>query len=296
MDVLITAASGDEIHLGGQTYKTMSTQTLNNGQTASTQTPHNNQSVSTQTHDYQNTTSSQKPVKFLPTGLKLIRKLKFDNPCFTVCHYNGYTYVGQSRGGIDRIDQSGQIEKAFIKLDTAVISLVTHKDTMYILMFVSKFKPLTINIRKINDGKLVASWDHPYYQFVGQRMLLLGKHQLCVGDWTSKQIIIYSLAGRVLRKVPCPPQLTMTGDVSMTSCGPDSVVISDLSSGNIARMSLEDGRLLWSSDSIEHPGGIFYHQTGYVFVVSSSICPTTISVLDESDGNLFLLYVLVIKA
>ena len=167
---------------------------------------------------------------------------------------------------------------------------------MYILMFVSKFKPLTINIRKINDGKLVASWDHPYYQFVGQRMLLLGKHQLCVGDWTSKQIIIYSLAGRVLRKVPCPPQLTMTGDVSMTSCGPDSVVISDLSSGNIARMSLEDGRLLWSSDSIEHPGGIFYHQTGYVFVVSSSICPTTISVLDESDGNLFLLYVLVIKA
>ena len=79
----------------------------------------------------------------------------------------------------------------------------------------------------------------------------------------------------------------MTGNVPMTSCGPDSMVISDLGSGNIVRMTLEDGRLLWSSDSIQNPGGIFYHPAGYVFVVSSSVCHTTISVLDETDGNLF---------
>ena len=171
MDVLITAASGDEIHLGGQRFQTISTQTVDNNQTASTQTLHN-----------QKTTSTQTPPKFPPIGLKLIRELKTDNSHYAVCHYEGYTYVGQSGGAIDRIDQNGQIEKAIIKLDNAAVSLVTHKDTMYILMFVSKLKPLKINIHNINDGKPVATWDHPYYQYVGQRIILLGNDQLCVGD------------------------------------------------------------------------------------------------------------------
>ena len=173
MDLQITAVSGDEMCLGGQCYETISTQTLNNGQTASTQTLHKNQSVSTQTHDYQKMKSSQTQAKFPPTGLKLIQELKFDRPCHIVCRYNGYTYVGQSGGEIDRIDQNGQVEKAFIKLDNAVVSQVVRNDTMYILMFISKSKPLMLNIRNVNNGKLVASWDHPY-RYVGQRMLLLG--------------------------------------------------------------------------------------------------------------------------
>ena len=83
----------------------------------------------------------------------------------------------------------------------------------------------------------------------------------------------------------------MTGNVSMSSCGDDSVVISDRLAGKVVRMSLKDGSLLWSSNRVTQPGGIVHHPAGYVLVGSNY---TTISVLDENDGkftvnSLFLL-------
>ena len=87
-------------------------------------------------------------------------------------------------------------------------------------------------------------------------MILVGNDQLCVGDWPSKELIVYSLTGEVLRKVPCPPPLIMAGDVSMCNCAANNVVISDKGSAIVAKMSLEDGRLLWSFTSIERPDGI----------------------------------------
>ena len=55
-----------------------------------------------------------------------------------MCHYHGYTYVGQGGGAIDRIDQQDHIEKAFIKLEYAAVSLAAHNDMMYSLMYISE--------------------------------------------------------------------------------------------------------------------------------------------------------------
>ena len=116
-------------------------------------------------------------------------------------------------------------------------------------------------------------------------MFVTDDTKLAVGDWPSKQIIIYSLTGDVIRKVPCPPCLTMTSSVCMSSCGDDSVVISDLGSRKVVRMSLKDGSLFWSSDRVTNPGGIAHHPAGYVLVVSSWTDQTEISVLDEKSGG-----------
>ena len=78
----------------------------------------------------------------------------------------------------------------------------------------------------------------------------------------------------------------MTSNVCMSSCGDDSVVISDYKAGKVVRMSLKDGSLLWSSDRVTNPGGIVHHPAGYVLNVSSFVTNSTISVLDESDGKL----------
>ena len=40
----------------------------------------------------------------LPTKLKLIREVKTDNHCNTVCYHKGYTYIGQNGGAVDRVD------------------------------------------------------------------------------------------------------------------------------------------------------------------------------------------------
>ena len=250
MDLHITTVSGDEIQLGEHNYKTTSTQTQ----------------------------------KWLPTGLRLIREVKTGNSCYTVCHYKGYTYVGQYGGAIDRIDQHGRVTKAFIKLDISVDALAAHNDRLYTLVY-QRDGPSKVSVHNLNNGKLIKSWNHPYFYYLGQRITLIGDNQLAVGDWPSKRIIIYSLSGDDIRKVPCPPSLTMTGTVCMSSCGDDSVIISDCSAGKVVRMSLKDRSLLWSSDRVANPGGIVHHPAGYVLVVSHQTEQTTISVLDENNGK-----------
>ena len=250
MDLRITTVSGDEIQLGEHNYKTTSTQTQ----------------------------------KWLPTGLRLIREVKTDNSCYTVCHYKGYIYVGQVGGAIDRIDQHGRVTKAFIKLDNHVVSLSAHNDRLYTLVYQDK-TPSKVSVHNLNNGQLIKFWNHPFFSYFGQRITQRGNNQLAVGDWPSKQIIIYTLTGDVIRKVPCPPSLTMTQSVCMSSSGDDSVVISDYKAGKVVRMSLKDGSLLWSSDRVTNPGGIVHHPAGYVLVVSNQVDQTTISVLDEKNGK-----------
>ena len=51
-----------------------------------------------------------------PTGLQLVEKVEIDSNITTICHYNGYTYVGQTSGAIDRIDEHGNVDKASLNL------------------------------------------------------------------------------------------------------------------------------------------------------------------------------------
>ena len=252
MDLHITTVSGDEIQLGEHNYKTTITQTQ----------------------------------KWLPTGLRLIREVKTDNKCSTVCHYKGYTYVGHWGGAIDRIDQHGRVTKAFIKLDNKVISLAANKNRLYTFIGELVLNPFKVFVHNLNDGQLINFSIFSLFYYNGQNITLIGDNQLAVGDWYYKKIIIYSLYGHVIRTVPFPPSLTMSCYGCMSSCGDDSVVISDCSAGKVVRMSLKDGSLLWSSDRVTNPGGIVHHPAGYVLVESSQVDNTTISVLDEKDGKL----------
>ena len=218
-----------------------------------------------------------------PSGLKFIREVNTDNGCSTVCHYKGYTYVGHEGGAIDRINKQGQVDKAFIKLDNDVDAIAVYNDQLFSLIYgVGKSR---VHINSLQSSECLRSWEHPNFSYYGQRIVVIrGGNQLAVGDWPSKQIIIYSLTGDVIRKVPCLHSLTMTKSVCMSRCGDDSVVISNSSSGKVVRMSLKDGSLLWSSDRVTNPGGIVHHPAGYVLVVSNEVDNTTISVLDEKDG------------
>ena len=62
------------------------------------------------------------------------------------------------------------------------------------------------------------------------------------------------------------------------------MVISDWSAGKVVRISLEDGSLIWTSDSITEPYGVVRHPAGYILVSSDRRDHVLISVLDEVDG------------
>ena len=176
------------------------------------------------------------------------------------------------------------MNKGFMKLPHLIVSLAIQNERIYILQHLYT-KSSTISVFELNNSTELTSWQHPHVPLFGQRMFVTDDTKLVVGDWPSKQIIIYSLTGDVIRKVPCPPSLTMSWCVCMSSCGGDSIVISDYKAGKVVRMSLKDGSLLWSSDRVTNPGGIVHHPAGYVLVVSNEVEQTTIYVLDDEDGE-----------
>ena len=181
----------------------------------------------------------------------------------------------------------GNEDKAFVKLPNQILSFIIHKDERFYILHYVDSNSAKICVHDLNNHhNEITSWQHPPVQYFGHSMFVTHDSKLFVGDWASKQIIIYSLTGDVIRKVPCPPSLTMAGRVCMSSCGDDSVIISDNKAGKVVRMSLKDGSLLWSSDRVTNPSGIVHHPAGYVLVVSNEVTNTTISVLDEKDGKL----------
>ena len=199
----------------------------------------------------------------LPTKLKLIREVKTDHYCNTVCYHKGYTYIGQNGGAIDRVDQQGKVDKTFIKLRDSVVSVTAHEDTLFCLV------PSDISVYDVS-GKFLREWNHPGFpRLWGLRMFVIDNSQLAVGDWAGKQIIIYSFTGDVVRRVPCPVSLTERGNVAMTSCGDDYAVISDRSASKVVKISLEDGEVIWRVKTDPEPCGMILYNKHHLLINKS---------------------------
>lgn len=224
-----------------------------------------------------------------PTRLRLIGKAQTSIECWAMCHHKGFTYIGQPKGIIDRIDHQGQITREFLRLDQSINSMVAYDGRLYCLLPFGKNKGLSkICVHGIVDGKLQRSWDHPRLIRAGQRMAINGVY-LAVGDWPGRQIIIYSLTGEVIRRIPLPKSLTSRDFICMSNCRADSVVISDKEAGRVMRISLKNGDIVWSSDNITNSRGVVYHPDGYILVASGHGYDVKITVLDDKDGTVQLM-------
>ena len=233
------------------------------------------------------------PSKHPPIGLKFVTAVNIGiAECRAVCHHKGVTDVGLTKYGADgpngiiyRIDQQGKAAKTFITFAKSVYSLLAHGDRLYCLTYGKQTS--TMSDYGLDDGRLIANWKHPSHEYYGEKISVINNDQLALGDWKGKQIIIYSLTGDVIRRVPLPDCLTVKTTVCMSSCGNDSVVISDCDAGEVVRISLKDGSLIWCSDAFTKPYGVVHHPTGYILVSSGSRDHVVISVLDEADGMVY---------
>ena len=75
------------------------------------------------------------PAKHPPSGLKFVREVKIDSFCRIVCDYEGYIYIGQTSGKIDKINHHGQVMGGFITFGQSVQSLEAHGDSLYSLAY-----------------------------------------------------------------------------------------------------------------------------------------------------------------
>ena len=185
---------------------------------------------------------------------------------------------------LDRVDQQGNIDKAFIKLKHSVVSVTAHEDALFCLMYCDS-SPSEISVYDIS-GKFLRKWNHPGYSgWWGSRMIVINNSQLVVGDWPGKQLIIYSFTGDVVRRVPCPASLTMHKNVAMTSCGDDYAVISDRNSATVRKISLKDGVVIWTVETDPKPCGMILYNKHHLLVAHCSLTKTEISILDTQTGE-----------
>ena len=76
----------------------------------------------------------------------------------------------------------------------------------------------------------------------------------------------------------------MNENVSMTSCGDDYVVISDRSAAIVMKISLEDGKVIWSVETDPNPCGMIRYNKHHLLVAHDSSYKAEISILDTQTG------------
>ena len=238
----------------------------------------------------------------LPSHLKLVRDpiLKKEDP-LAVCGHRGCTYIGHTGNGIDRVDEEGRVQRNFIKLQNAVVSIRAHKNRIFVLEYGQPYKILTYHL----SGDLVSKRDHSDRNdscVSGNKMIVVQDH-LVVCDLSHQQVIGYPLEYFSpesntkccpLRALRCP-LISKGTHVSICKINDGSAVISNYKANLVFRFSFDlasgfdeglvkDGHVDWEAHDVTNPEGVVCNGEKYVLVTAPTT-DTTIWILDSQTGR-----------
>ena len=216
-----------------------------------------------------------------PTKLTLIKEVYVSGRCTTVSIYQGHTYVGLNSGEISRIRPDGKVE-SFAKLNSHIYGMAINEVLLYTT---SGYNPQVVSVHNLNTGKLFHSWNHSDNGlFSSSNLAVIGGDKLVVADRSNKRLTVYTLAGQIIRQIPCQ-KLTQFGNVSICAADSDSVIVHVLvsSSNSIYRISINSGQILWELSHIERPQGVTCYNNQYVLVASQGN-QMKIQILDINTG------------
>ena len=170
--------------------------------------------------------------------------------------------------------------KDFIRLEGDVISITAHDKNLYCLTYYANSLSDVIHVFDTNGEPMTMSiWRHPKaLPYWGSRTTVLNDSQFAVGDWASKQIIIYSLTGNIIKEVPCHSTLTSKSRITMTNCGKNSVVISEIKASTVTKINMDDGKVMWSMKIDSKPCGMVLCNAGHLLVAHYSSFKADLSI------------------
>jgi len=67
----------------------------------------------------------------LPNSLKLLQSVDVSNACYSVCRYEGNTYVGLYGGRVARVDENYNVTQSFVTVKGHMFGLTAYKDQLY---------------------------------------------------------------------------------------------------------------------------------------------------------------------
>jgi len=213
----------------------------------------------------------------LPNSLKFLQSVDVSRNCWSVCSYEGNTYVGVYGGGVDRVDENYNVTQSFVEIDGSVNSLRAYEDQLYVLVFSNNSRRMEVYDL---SGNQVTSWAHAD----GHRDLntfAIVEGQVVVPDRTSARLTIYSLTGEVIKHVPC--SLLDNSCVVISAADRHCVVVSDLNSSQVFKLDLTTEKVIWTCKDVTRPQGVTCYRSKYILVTNQS-SKTTIWILDVKTG------------
>lgn len=215
-----------------------------------------------------------------PKSLSLLKSIDAGSNCSSVCHYKGYTYVGQENGAVDRIDMNYQIQASFIKMDSYVGGIIVYEDNIYLLVFSGT--PV-VHVRDM-EGKEVRKWNHSDAgSSQGPNRPAIVGGELIIPSRNNCKLSKYSLTGIKLADAAC----TITANSRVAACddSSDSVILLSGDKG-VTKMNMNPEGEVWLETSVPNALAITCYRSHYVIVANAD---SKIQVLSMTTGEIISL-------
>jgi len=218
----------------------------------------------------------------IPKFLKLLKTIGFYNSCFSVCSYEGSTYIGLQHS-IVRINEDFTLTE-LVTSDDSVRAVTVYKDKLYALTdsYLQSRKRCTIwyQVRVYTlDGNEVTSWRHSDESRSKNKLMIIDD-QIVIPDKSNTRITVYSLVGEVVKHILCP-LLDQNSEISMCAADSHCVVVSD--SSQVFKLDLTTEKVIWTCEDVSKPQGVTCYRSKYILVTKED-STTTICILDMKTG------------
>jgi len=214
----------------------------------------------------------------LPNSLKLLRSVDVSNHCYSVCRCKGNTYVGIYGGGVARVDENYNVTQSFVAVSGTVFGLTAYKDQLYALVYACE-EDWKVEVYDLS-GNQVTSWTH-WDDVDCMNTLAIVDGQVVVPDRPSRRLTIYSLAGEVIKHVPC--SLLLNSYAPICAADRHCVVVTDYNSSQIVKLDLTTEKVIWTCKDVPSLGSATCYRSKYILVTNYS-SKTTIWILDVKTG------------
>ena len=226
------------------------------------------------------TSSGEDYVGPAPTKMTLIKRIKMENSCSSVCHHNDETYAAVFCKGIMKINKLGEVSSAYD--DPYDISgMKVLKGRLY---YTRNSERGNLLVYGIQNKQHLSSWSvsDDGHTWPGCRMCFIGE-ELAVADRENRRITLYTTNGEEIRHFACN-SITHHGSLVICRAEQQSIIISDEPSSTVLKLNLISGEIEWKSTCVPQPQAVTCDLSGYVLVASKSEVPT-LSVLDSKTGK-----------
>jgi len=129
------------------------------------------------------------------------------------------------------------------------------------------------------DGNEVTSWRHGDESESPSQLTVIDD-QVVIPDRSNARITVYSLAGKVVKHIPCS-LLSQKSTAAICAAARHCVVVSY--SSQVFKLDLTTEKVIWTCKGVCNPGGVTCYRNKYILVTNHS-SKTTIWILDVKTG------------